>query len=236
MSEEDRKPELAIVLLSGGMDSLVTAAVANSQGYELAVLHADYGQRTERRERRAFEEIASFYRVTEERRRVVRLDYLHEIGGSSLTDRSLPVPEGEANRDTIPSTYVPFRNTHLLAISVSWAEVIGARKIFIGVSEPDAPGYPDCRPAYIRAFQELIEVGTRPETEIEIAAPLIRMTKADIVREGQRLGAPFELSWSCYQNEDRPCGRCESCRVRLEAFRQVGVPDPVAYQNTDRTE
>ncbi len=234
MSEENKKRELAVVLVSGGMDSLVTLAIARSQGYEVAVLHADYGQRTARRERRAFEEIASFYQVPAERRRVVHLDYLSEIGGSSLTDSKLPVPDAEANRDTIPSTYVPFRNTHLLAIAVSWAEVIAASKIFIGISEPDAPGYPDCRPRYIRAFQELIEVGTRPGTDIEIAAPLIRMTKADIVREGQRLGAPFELSWSCYQNEDQACGRCESCRVRLEAFRQAGVPDPIPYQKADR--
>lgn len=236
MSEEDKKPGLAIVLVSGGMDSLVTAAIARSQGHRLAMLHADYGQRTESRERHAFEQIAAFYDVPVERRLVARLDYLGEIGGSSLTDKKIPVPGADAIGGAIASTYVPFRNTHLLAVAVSWAEVIGARKIFIGVSEPDAPGYPDCRPEYVRAFQALVEVGTRPETEIEIVAPLVHMRKADILKEGLRRGAPFQLSWSCYENQERACGRCESCRVRLQAFRQIGVPDPIPYESSELPE
>jgi 7-cyano-7-deazaguanine synthase len=229
----------AVVLLSGGMDSCVTAAIAN-QTHTLALLHASYGQRTESRERRAFNEIASFYGVNQTL--AVRVDALRQIGGSALTDPRIAVPEitsdiplgfssdGHPQAKGIPITYVPFRNAHLLAVAVSWAEVIGAQAIYIGAVEEDSSGYPDCRPQYYRAFAELIREGTRPETHIEILTPVIAMKKAEIVRRGIELGAPLHLTWSCYQSQDAACGSCESCRLRLRGFREAGRRDPIAYQ------
>lgn len=223
------KPK-AVVLLSGGMDSCVTAAIA-VRTYDLALMHAAYGQRTERRERQAFEEIADFYDVHD--RLVVRFDAFAQIGGSALTDQRVAVPEsGEAlaGQTGIPITYVPFRNAHFLAAAVSWAEVIGATAIFIGAVAEDSSGYPDCRPEYYRAFQTVVREGTRPETRIEIVTPVIRMRKGEIVRRGVELGAPLHFTWSCYQFEDEACGTCDSCRLRLEAFAQAGVHDPIAYR------
>lgn len=223
------KPK-AVVLLSGGMDSCVTAAIANLT-HRLALLHASYGQRTERRERRAFEEIADFYGVRE--RLVIRLDALAQIGGSALTDARIAVPEsGEAlaPHAEIPITYVPFRNAHFLSAAVSWAEVIGATAIFIGAVAEDSSGYPDCRPEYYRAFEALIRAGTRPETHIEIVTPVINLRKSEIVRRGTELGAPLARTWSCYQFEDGACGTCDSCRLRLRAFAEAGLPDPIAYR------
>lgn len=223
------KPK-AVVLLSGGMDSCVTAAIANLT-HRLALLHASYGQRTERRERRAFEEIADFYGVRE--RLVIRLDALAQIGGSALTDARIAVPEsGEAlaPHAGIPITYVPFRNAHFLSAAVSWAEVIGATAIFIGAVAEDSSGYPDCRPEYYRAFEALIRAGTRPETHIEIVTPVIHLRKSEIVRRGAELGAPLGRTWSCYQFEDEACGTCDSCRLRLKAFSEAGLPDPIAYR------
>jgi 7-cyano-7-deazaguanine synthase len=226
MAEKPR----AVVLLSGGMDSCVTAAIA-SQKHRLALLHASYGQRTEGRERRAFEEIADFYRVRE--RLVVRFDALSQIGGSALTDRGISVPEqGEALAPDagIPISYVPFRNAHFLSAAVSWAEVIGATSIFVGAVAEDSSGYPDCRPEYYRAFEALIREGTRPETRIEIVTPVIAMRKSEIVRCGADLGAPLDRTWSCYQFEDEACGVCDSCRLRLRAFAEAGARDPIAYR------
>jgi len=223
------KPK-AVVLLSGGMDSCVTAAIAN-QTHRLALLHASYGQRTERRERRAFEAIADFYGVRE--RLVVRFDSFAQIGGSALTDEGIAVPEsGEAlsPHAGIPITYVPFRNAHFLSAAVSWAEVIGANAIYIGAVAEDSSGYPDCRPEYYRAFQAVVREGTRPETHIEIVTPVIAMRKSEIVRCGVDLGAPLHLTWSCYQFDDEACGACDSCRLRLQAFAQAGVRDPIAYR------
>ncbi|MGA9882677.1 MAG: 7-cyano-7-deazaguanine synthase QueC [Candidatus Acidiferrales bacterium] len=223
------KPKAA-VLLSGGMDSCVTTAIAN-QTHRLALLHASYGQRTEHRERRAFEEIADFYGVRE--RLVVRFDALSQIGGSALTDGNIPVPEnGEAlaSEAGIPLSYVPFRNAHFLSAAVSWAEVIGATAIFIGAVAEDSSGYPDCRPEYYRAFEVLIREGTRPDTHIEIATPVIAMKKSEIVRHGAELGAPLDRTWSCYQFEDEACGVCDSCRLRLCAFAEAGLRDPIAYR------
>jgi len=220
----------AVVLLSGGMDSCVTAAIAN-QSYELALLHASYGQRTQARERRAFEEIADFYGVSE--RLLIHLDSFAQIGGSALTDRRMAVPESEetvAPNAGIPITYVPFRNAHFLSAAVSWAEVIGANAIFIGAVAEDSSGYPDCRPEYYRAFAELIRQGTKPETHIEIMTPVIAMRKSEIVRRGKQLGAPLNLTWSCYQLEDEACGTCDSCRLRLRAFAEAGLSDPIAYR------
>ena len=223
------KPK-AVVLLSGGMDSCVTAAIAN-QTHRLSLLHASYGQRTEKRERRAFEEIADFYGVRD--RLVVRFDAFAQIGGSALTDEAIAVPEsGEALAPEagVPVTYVPFRNAHFLSAAVSWAEVIGATSIFIGAVAEDSSGYPDCRPEYYRAFEALIREGTRPETKISIATPVIAMRKSEIVRRGIELGAPLDCTWSCYQFEDEACGTCDSCRLRLRAFEQARVRDPIAYR------
>ncbi|MDQ3908622.1 MAG: 7-cyano-7-deazaguanine synthase QueC [Acidobacteriota bacterium] len=209
------------------MDSCVTAAIANEENEELAFLHVSYGQRTQERERRAFDEIADAYRV--ERRLVASLDYLARIGGSSLTDESIPVAEADLNSRAIPTSYVPFRNAHMLAIATSWAEVIGARRIYIGAVAEDSSGYPDCRPEFYEAFNRVIEVGTRPETRVEVRTPVIHLRKSDIVRRGMELGAPLALTWSCYSGEDRACGRCDSCALRLRAFREAGVVDPVPY-------
>ncbi|MFI5073343.1 MAG: 7-cyano-7-deazaguanine synthase QueC [Terriglobales bacterium] len=222
------KESKAVVLLSGGMDSCVTTAIA-SETHSLAVLHASYGQRTERRERRAFEEIADYYGVRE--RLVVRLDSLAQIGGSALTDRRIAVPENlPDNSATIPITYVPFRNAHFLSAAVSWAEVIGGTAIYIGAVYEDSSGYPDCRPEYYEAFAQLVRVGTRPETQIEIVTPVIHMRKSEIVRKGVELRAPLKLTWSCYQSDDEACGVCDSCRLRLRAFSQAGHTDPIAYK------
>lgn len=228
------KKELAIVLVSGGMDSCVTAAMAN-EDYNLAFLHVNYGQRTEARELQAFHQIADFYKVEE--RLIVSLEHLRVIGGSSLTDRSIPVPEvtGQVTAShsptvNVPSTYVPFRNAHLLAIATSWAEVIGATKIFIGAVEEDSSGYPDCREIFYQAFNRVIETGTKPETRIGIVTPLIHLKKSAIVKRGADLKAPLHHTWSCYQNSEKACGRCESCALRLKGFREAGVKDPIPYE------
>jgi 7-cyano-7-deazaguanine synthase len=224
-----RQPK-AVVLLSGGMDSCVTAAIAH-ETYELALVHASYGQRTERRERQSFDDIADFYSVNE--RLVVRLDHLAQIGGSALTDKRVAVPEASGEltgANEIPATYVPFRNAHFLAVAVSWAEVIGASAIFIGAVAEDSSGYPDCRPAYYRVFQQLVREGTRPETQIEIVTPVIGMRKREIIQRGIELGAPLDRTWSCYQFDDEACGSCDSCRLRLRAFVEAGVADPIAYR------
>ena len=221
-----RKKDLAVVLLSGGMDSAVTAAIAHPS-CRLALLHVSYGQRGEARERRAFDAIADFY--TPEHRRVCRLTHLQQIGHSSLTDHRIEVEEADLQRRGIPLSYVPFRNAHFLAIAVSWGEVLGARKIFIGAVEEDSSGYPDCREAYYRAWQTVIEQGTKPETHLEVVTPLIHMRKSAIVRRGLQLRVPFELTWSCYRGEEPACGACDSCALRLRAFREAGVEDPIRY-------
>ena len=224
----------AVVLLSGGMDSCVCAAIARERhgAGNVALLHAMYGQRTEKRERRAFEEIADFYGVRE--RLIVKLDHFGAIGGSALTDKRIKVPENELGTprpggSAIPVTYVPFRNAHFLSVGVSWAEAIGAGFLYIGAVAEDSSGYPDCRPEYYRVFQELIRVGTRPETEIELVTPVIGMKKSEIGRRGMELGAPLLLSWSCYQGEEVACGKCDSCQLRLHAFAEAGITDPIAY-------
>jgi len=215
---------LAIALVSGGMDSCVSAALA-ARDHELALLHVSYGQRTELRELRAFNEIVKHYGV--ERIMVADISYLGAIGGSSLTDVNIEVERADIERSGIPTSYVPFRNTHFLAIAVSWAEVIGAEKIFIGAVEPDSSGYPDCREIYYEAFNRLIRVGTKPETSIEIVAPLIKMKKSEIIRQGVELGAPLHLTWSCYKNNDVPCGDCDSCALRAKGFKEAGIVDPI---------
>ena len=222
---------LAVILASGGMDSCVTAAIANLD-YRLAMLHVSYGQRTEARELQSFNALADFYRA--EHRLVCHLDHLRQIGGSCLTDLDLPVEPANLDRREIPSSYVPFRNAHFLAIAVSWGEVLGARKIFIGAVEEDSSGYPDCRPAYYEAFNRVIAAGTKPETQLEIVAPVIRMRKSEIVRRGMELGAPLAHTWSCYQAEDLACGVCDSCALRLRAFEEAGIEDPIPYAQRPR--
>lgn len=227
----------AVVLLSGGMDSCVCTAMARERhgAANIALLHASYGQRTQGRERRAFEDIANFYSVRE--RLMVQLDHFRAIGGSALTDRSISIPENELGApgpkgSAIPVTYVPFRNAHFLSAAVSWAETIGAGAIYIGAVEEDSSGYPDCRPEYYRVFQELIRVGTRPETQIEIVTPVIKLKKSGIIRQGLELGAPLQLTWSCYQSEDTACGVCDSCLLRLRAFAEAGATDPIPYRHS----
>jgi 7-cyano-7-deazaguanine synthase len=218
---------LAVCLVSGGMDSCVTAAIANEDAEELAFLHVSYGQRTEGRERRAFEEIADHYSV--KKRLVVSLEYLAQIGGSSLTDKDVAVTSANLSAHGIPTSYVPFRNAHLLSVAASWAEVIGARYIYIGAVAEDSSGYPDCRPEFYEVFQRAIILGTKPETQIEIKTPVITMKKSQIVQVGQKLDAPFELTWSCYRRSDKACGDCDSCALRLRAFRAAGINDPIPY-------
>ena len=218
---------MAVVCVSGGMDSAVTAALA-AREHRLAFLHGNYGQRTEAKELACFHALADHFGA--ERRLVVDFSDLRQIGGSSLTDAAIPVREGEPVDGVVPSSYVPFRNAHLLAAAVSWGEVLGARAIFVGAVWEDSSGYPDCRPEFYRAFEEAVRLGTRPETSLRIVTPVISMAKAEIVRQGLALGVPFAKTWSCYQAEEAACGACESCRLRLRGFREAGAPDPISYR------
>lgn len=231
MTETEKKNnparEKAIVLLSGGLDSCVCAAIAY-QTYQVSFLHVNYGQRTMQRELEAFQAIASYYQVTD--LLTVDLAYLQKIGGSSLTDHKITVPQSGTIATGIPNTYVPFRNSHLLAIAVSWGETIGANRIFIGAVFEDSSGYPDCRPSYFEAFNALIEQGTKPSTHLQIETPIIHLTKGQIVQQGQALKAPLHHTWSCYINEEQACGRCESCVLRLKGFKNAGLEDPIPYQ------
>lgn len=225
MKNENSKP-VAVVAMSGGLDSCVTAAIA-ARDYEVAALHVNYGQRTEARELKAFNDIADFYKV--KKRLVISLDALKAIGHSSLTDFNMPVSRANLESTEVPASYVPFRNAHMLATAASWGEVLGATAIFIGAVEEDSSGYPDCRASFYRAFEAAIEEGTKPETHMRIITPVISLNKAAIVKEGVRLGAPLHLSWSCYQNQDKACGVCDSCALRLRGFRQAGIEDPIPY-------
>ena len=219
------KRSRAVVLLSGGMDSCVCAALA-ARDCEAAAVHISYGQRTEERERQSFLAICQRLKIPD--KLMVRNEALRAIGGSALTDDAIAVPTSEEVGQSVPVTYVPFRNAHFLAVAVSWAEVLGAEKVYIGAVEPDSSGYPDCRPAYYKAFNEVVKTGTK-DGLIEIVTPLIAMRKTDIVRLGLELGAPFDLTWSCYSREDRACGVCDSCVLRLRAFAAAGVQDPIPY-------
>lgn len=225
--EDVEQPRLAVCLVSGGMDSCVTAAIAQQENDALAFLHVSYGQLTERRELEAFEAIADHYHVAS--RLVISFNHLARIGGSSLTDSQIAVTAPNLTTREIPSSYVPFRNAHLLATAVSWGEVINARAIYIGAVAEDSSGYPDCRPEFYDAFQQAIDIGTKPETHLTIKTPVISMRKSEIVRKGLDLGAPLHLTWSCYQESERACGNCDSCALRLRAFREAGVADPIPY-------
>ena len=221
----DKGKSRAVVLLSGGMDSCVCAALA-ARDHEAAAVHISYGQRTEERERQSFLAICRRMNILD--KLMVRNEALRAVGGSALTDDGIAVPKAESIGHGIPVTYVPFRNAHFLAVAVSWAEVLGAERVYIGAVEPDSSGYPDCRPAYYEAFNAAVKAGTR-EGKIQVVTPLIAMRKAEIVRLGLELGAPFDLTWSCYSREDQACGVCDSCVLRLRAFDAAGVRDPIPY-------
>ena len=225
--EPEVASSLAICLVSGGMDSCVTAGIAHEENDELAFLHVNYGQRTAARECRAFEQLADHFQVT--KRMVASIEYLKEIGSSSLTDANIPVTEANLSAQEIPTSYVPFRNAHLLSIATSWAEAIQAGRIYIGAVAEDSSGYPDCRPEFYEAFQRAIDIGTKPQTQIKIVTPVIHLRKSEIIKRGVELGAPLELTWSCYQSEDRACGHCDSCALRLRAFGEAGLRDPIDY-------
>ncbi len=222
---KDKK--LAVVALSGGMDSCVTAAIAN-QNYSLALIHINYGQRTQERELKSFNDIADFYKA--EKQLVIDLAHFAKIGGSSLTDKSIEVAKADLSNLEIPSSYVPFRNANILSACTSWAEVINANAIFIGAVYEDASGYPDCRPEFFSAYEKMIDLGTKTQTKIKIETPIIHFSKAEIVKKGFELGAPLHLTWSCYQSEDEACGVCDSCAFRLRGFQQSGVEDQIPYK------
>lgn len=227
MNRSENRKTLAVVVASGGLDSCVVATLV-SQKHEIAMLHAQYGQRTSQRELKAFNDLADSLSVV--RRLVIQLNHFSQIGGSSLTDNSIRVSEDGVQDNVVPATYVPFRNANLLAAAVSWAEVIGAHKVFVGINQIDSSGYPDCTEVFLSAFNRLVSAGTRPETHIEIEAPLILMTKREIVKLGLDIDAPLSKSWSCYQDTDVACGVCDSCRLRLDGFQKNNIPDPIPYR------
>lgn len=221
------KESLAVVAVSGGMDSCVTVGIANLS-YKLALVHINYGQRTENRELKAFNDIADFYKA--EKKLIIDLSHFSKIGGSSLTDSKIEIAKANLLSKETPSSYVPFRNANILSACVSWAEVINANAVFVGAVYEDASGYPDCRPDFFSAFEKMVDVGTKPETKIKIETPIIHFSKAEIVKKGIELGAPLHLTWSCYQSEDEACGVCDSCAFRLRGFQQAGIEDPIPYK------
>jgi 7-cyano-7-deazaguanine synthase len=221
----------AVLCLSGGMDSSVCAALA-ARDFDVYAVHFSYGQRTEARELQSAQDVARLIGAKELMH--LKMDLFRRIGGSALTDATIAVPEAaeeEAIGNEVPVTYVPFRNAHFLSAAVSWAEVLGAKTVFIGAVEQDSSGYPDCRPAYYEAFNALIQRGTK-EGDIRVVTPLIGLRKSEIVRLGVELGAPLHVSWSCYSGEAAACGVCESCALRLRAFRQAGCEDPIPYAHS----
>lgn len=220
--------EKVIVLLSGGMDSLVCAGIAAKEHQNVYALHMNYGQKTSAREQVSFKEIADHYKIPVEKRKIIDMTFLKQIGGSSLTDDTITVKKYQGDSDVIPDSYVPFRNSIILSLAVSWAEVVGATKLYIGANYEDSPGYPDCRPSYYEAFNKVIKEGTKAGN-IEILTPVIRMKKKEIVQKGKELGVPFPLSWSCYERTDKACGVCDSCALRLRGFKEAGIPDPIDY-------
>ncbi len=230
-SERRNRPgkPLGIALVSGGMDSLVMAAFCRRES-ELALLHVNYGQRTEARELACFNAIADYLEVPPSRRLVADIGYLKDIGGSALTDGAIDVPGADLERKEVPVTYVPFRNAHLVAIAVSWAEVLGAKNIYIGAVAADSSGYPDCRPEFYEAMNETIRRGTKEGSGIVVKAPFLQLKKKDIVRMGVSMGVPFEHSWSCYREGERACGLCDSCALRLRAFAEAEREDPLPYE------
>ncbi|MCK6595204.1 MAG: 7-cyano-7-deazaguanine synthase QueC [Bacteriovoracaceae bacterium] len=224
-----KSKELAVCLVSGGMDSLVTAAIANEAHEKLAFLHLNYGQKTEKRELDSFHKIAQHYHVAASSQKIIDISFLKQIGGSSLTDENIEVKKYKGESEEIPDSYVPFRNTHIISMAVSWAEVIGAKKIYIGAVYEDSSGYPDCRPSYYQAINNLIKMGTK-NGDIEVITPVIYLKKDEIVKKALELKAPLEFSWSCYERNDKACGVCDSCALRLRGFEKAGIADPIDYE------
>ena len=224
----DKSKELAVVLVSGGMDSLVTAAIANEAHEKMAFLHLNYGQKTQERELECFNAIADFYNVPKKLRKIIDISFLTQIGGSSLTDDSINVKDYQGESEEIPDSYVPFRNTHIVAMAVSWSEVVGGKKIYIGAVYEDSSGYPDCRPSYYQALNNLIKEGTK-DGDIEVVTPVIYLKKEEIVKKAISLNAPLSSSYSCYARGDKACGICDSCALRLRGFQLAGLEDPIEY-------
>jgi len=219
--------ELAVVAVSGGLDSCITTAIA-SKDYNLCLVHINYGQKTESKELESFHKIADYYKV--DKKLVIDFAHFQKIGGSSLTDKSMQVTKADLNNVGIPSSYVPFRNANILSACVSWAEIINAKAVFIGAVHEDSSGYPDCRPEFFKSFEEMVNLGTKPETSIKIETPIISLDKKEIIKLGQDLKAPIELTWSCYSNENEACGICDSCALRLRGFQSLGIVDPIPYK------
>lgn len=219
--------ELAVVAVSGGLDSCITTAIANEE-YNLALVHINYGQKTESKELESFHKIADYYKV--EKKLVIDFTHFQKIGGSSLTDKSIVISKADLTNTKVPTSYVPFRNANILSACVSWAEIIKASVIFIGAVHEDSSGYPDCRPEFFKSFEETVNLGTKPETNIKIKTPIINLTKQEIIKLGKELNAPLELTWSCYSNEDEACGVCDSCALRLRGFQSLGIVDPIIYK------
>lgn len=224
---KEKNMKKAIVLLSGGMDSAVTTAIAQNSGYKIAALHINYGQRTQNREMQSFDKLCEYYNINE--KLVVDISYLTQIGGSSLTDNNIDVFDAKLDNKEVPNTYVPFRNANILAIATSWAEVIGAEAIFIGANQVDSSGYPDTRKEFFEVAEKMIDLGTKPETKISIKTPIIEMSKKDIIKLGNELKVPFALTWSCYRSNEVACGTCDSCALRLKGFYEAEIHDPIEY-------
>jgi 7-cyano-7-deazaguanine synthase len=218
--------EKAIVLLSGGMDSLVCVGEALASQTELCLLHMNYGQKTSEREKKSFMDIANFYHVPDKNLKVIDMTFLRQIGGSSLTDENISVKNFQGDSSHIPDSYVPFRNSIILSLAVSWAEVVGAKSLYIGANHEDSPGYPDCRPSYYTTFNKLIQEGSKAQ-DIRIMTPVIHFKKKEIVKRGVELKVPFHLSWSCYKNSEIPCGECDSCVIRIRGFKEANIVDSI---------
>jgi len=223
----EKRKNIVVIAVSGGLDSCVTAAIAE-QDYEIAFAHFNYEQKTEKRELKAFNEIADFYNV--DKKLIIDYSHLSKIGGSSLTDENIDISHADLTSKEIPTSYVPFRNANILSACVSWAEVLKAKSIFVGAVFEDSSGYPDCRPSFFKAFEKMTDLGTKPETSIKIVTPIIHLSKAEIIKKGLKLKAPIHLTWSCYQSEDIACGICDSCAFRLKGFQQAGIEDPITYK------
>ena len=227
MKKEKKTNKKAVCIMSGGMDSTLSAYMMKKEGYEIIAVHFNYDQRTQTKELECFENISASLHVKQ--KYILDLDFFKQLGASALTDQNIEVPTNGI-QEGVPVTYVPFRNGIFLSMAAAIAEKEGAQVISIGVVEEDSSGYPDCREEYIKAMQNAINLGTKEETNIEIKMPLVHLKKSQIVQEALKLDVPLELTWSCYKNEDKACGVCDSCRLRLNGFQMAGTTDPIPYE------